>query len=271
MIIHFIKKRIKKFPTILIVLIALTVRGQAQNSWFGVLSSAAKVGKAITLTDEEMSSAVASGVKMLDEQNKICAQNSAYAKRLRKLTVNMTDADGIDLNFKVYQTNELNAFACPDGSVRVYSALMDLLTDDELLGVIGHEVGHVALRHAKRAWKWALLRSAASDAVGAVSETWADLSGSLLGAVCSAALTAKHSRFHESEADDFGYAFLKECGRNPWAMGKAFIKMKKLSARKSDSRIQHWLQAFSSHPDFDARIERMRQRAKEDGYATDDW
>ena len=35
----------------------------------------------------------------------------------------------------------LNAFACADGSVRVFSSLMDIMTDEELLGVIGHEVG----------------------------------------------------------------------------------------------------------------------------------
>lgn len=69
----------------------------------------------------------------------------------------------------------------------------------------------------------------------------------------------------------FGYDFLKVCGRNPWAMGKAFIKMKKLSVKKTDSRIQQWLQAFSSHPDFDARVDRMRQRAMEDGYEIDDY
>lgn len=142
------------------------------------------------------------------------------------------------------------------------------MTDDELLGIIGHEIGHVALRHSKIAWRQALLRSAASDAIGSVSETWDDVSNTLIGDLCSAALTARHSRTQETEADDYGYDFLKKCSKNPWAMGKAFIKLKKMSQQGSDSRYAMLLKAFSSHPDFDERIQRMRDRSKQDGYAT---
>lgn len=250
----------------IIIALLITTPSPAQTGWRGVLSSMLKTGQALTITDEELAETVREAVEVMDKEHKVCASNSAYSKRLCKLTGNMTDAEGIDLNFKVYQTDELNAFACPDGSVRVYSALMDILSDDELLGVLGHEIGHVALRHSLRAWKWALLRSAASDAFGAVSETWDALSSSVLGDICSTALSAKHSRYHETEADNYGYDFLKECDQNPWAMGKAFIKLKKLSEKKGNSRIQKWLQAFSSHPDFDARIQQIRERAEADGY-----
>ena len=249
-----------------IITLLITTPAPAQTGWSGVLSGVLKTGEALTLTDEQLAETVSEAVEEMDKEHTICVANNKYTKRLSALTTNMEDANGIELNFKVYQTSELNAFACPDGSVRAFSALMDILSDDELLGVLGHEIGHVALRHSKRAWKWALLRSAASDAIGAVSETWSNLSKGMLGTVCSTALSAKHSRHHENEADDYGYDFLKECGRNPWAMGKAFIKLKKLSEQKSDSRIKKWLQAFSSHPDFDTRIERLRQRAERGGY-----
>ena len=249
-----------------IIALLITTPSPAQTGWSGVLSGIMKTGQALAITDEQLAETVQEAVEMMDKEHTICVPNSKYASRLHKLTSNMVDADGIELNFKVYQTKELNAFACPDGSVRVFSALMDLLSDDELLGVIGHEIGHVALRHSKRAWKWALLRSAASDAIGAVSETWADLSESMLGDICSVALSAKHSRYHESEADDYGYDFLKECGWNPWAMGKAFVKLKELSEQKNNPSLQRWLQVFSSHPDFDERIARMRERAEADGY-----
>ena len=62
----------------------------------------------------------------------------------------MTDVEGIPLNFKVYYVIDVNAFACADGSVRIFSSLMDIMTDDELLGVIGHEVGHVAHKDSKK-------------------------------------------------------------------------------------------------------------------------
>lgn len=241
----------------------------AQTNWGRLLYGTIKAGQAMTITDEDLAKVVRQQVIEMDRQNKICGTNSKYTKRLNQLTKGMKDADGIQLNFKVYQTTDLNAFACPDGSVRVFSALMDNLDDNELLGVIGHEIGHVALRHSKKAWRSALLRSAASDAIGAKSSTWATLSDSSLGTITSVALSAKHSRYHETQVDDYGYAFLKKSGKNPWAMGLAFKKLKALSKQSNQSKYSKLLEAFSSHPNFDERIERMRIKAQNDGYKCD--
>lgn len=238
----------------------------AQTDWGRLLSGAVKAGQAMTITDDELAMIVHEQVVVMDNANNVCGQESKYTKRLKRLTKGMTDANGIRLNFKVYQTKEYNAFACPDGSVRVFSALMDILDDNELLGVIGHEIGHVALRHSKKAWRSALLRSAASDAIASKSETWATLSDSSLGNITSSALSAKHSRYHETQADDYGYSFLKKYGKNPWAMGLAFRKLKAISIQKDKSKYSKLLDAFSSHPDFDERIERMKSKAIGDGY-----
>lgn len=251
---------------IFLLLINLSSPIYSQTDWGRVITGVVKAGKAYMVSDEDLAKLVQEEVAEMDRQNKVCGEGSKYTKRLRRLTQCMKDADGIKLNFKVYQTTDINAFACPDGSVRVFSALMDVLRDDELLGVIGHEIGHVALRHVKSAWKDALLRSAASDLIGSQSETWAAVSDSYLGDVASAALSAKHSRYHETQADDYGYDFLKESGKNPWAMGLAFIKLKSISQQENHSKYAKLLEAFSSHPDFDERISRMREKAKKDGY-----
>ncbi len=240
-----------------------------QTNWGRVISGVIKTGKAVTINDEDLAEIVQKEVDLMDMQNKVCAAKSKYAQRLKRITKGMTDADGISLEFKVYQSKEFNAFACPNGSVRVFSALMDILNDNELLGVIGHEIGHVALRHSKKAWRSALLRSAASDVVGSVSDTWAVLSDSFLGDLASMALSAKHSRLHETEADEYGYRFLKESGKNPWAMGVALKKLQKMSKQKNNSKYAKLLNAFSSHPDFDERIQRIKELAEEDGVACD--
>ncbi len=239
----------------------------SQTDWGRVITGAVKAGQAYMLSDEDLAKMVSKEVAEMDRQNKVCGENNRYTKRLRRITKGMKDADGIKLNFKVYQTTDLNAFACPDGSVRVFSALMDLLSDDELLGVIGHETGHVALRHVKGAWKDALLRSAASDLIGSQSSTWAIVSDSYLGDVASVALSAKQSRTHETQADDYGYSFLKKCGKNPWALGLAFKKLKALSKQGNNKKYQKLLDAFSSHPNFDDRINRVKEKCRKDGFA----
>ncbi len=247
-------------PRLLIIGLSIFVMqfSSAQTNWARLLSGTLKAGQALIISDEDLASIVRQQVEEMDAQNNVCAANSKYDKRLRRLTKGMTDAAGIELNFKVYKTKDVNAFACPDGSVRVFSALMDALTDDELLGVIGHEIGHVALRHSKKAWRSALLRSAASDAIGSRSETWARLSDSVLGDLSSVALSASHSRYHETQADEYGYRFLERCGKNPLSMVKMLAKLKKLSEQDDSGKYDKWLQAFSSHPDFDSRIEHIK-------------
>lgn len=255
-----------KYFCLILICLWNSLSVNAQTDWSRLLTGAIKAGQAYIMTDEQLSEMVKSQVEEMDRQNTVCSEKSKYVRRLKRLTQKMKDADGISLNFKVYQTTEYNAFACPDGSVRVFSALMDILNDNELLGVIGHEIGHVALRHSKKAWRSALLRSAASDAIASKSRTWAGQSDSSLGAITSSALSAKHSRYHETQADDYGYDFLKKCGKNPWAMGLAFKKLKEISKQKNNSKYEKLLQVFSSHPDFDERIKRMKSKAEKDGY-----
>lgn len=254
----------KRIIFILMLSVSVANTTYAQD-WLKLLNGTLKAGKALTISDEELAEAVRESVKEMDRSNSVCPESNSYTKRLRRITRGMTSADGISLNFKVYRACEVNAFACPDGSIRVYTALMDILTDEELLGVIGHEIGHIALRHSKKAWKDALLRSAASDAIGAFSDTWASLSSSAIGDIAGVAISAKHSRKQENEADNYGYNFLKKCGKNPWAIGVAFIKMKELS-ESNESQFDILLKPFASHPDFDERIENIRKKAKKDGY-----
>ena len=252
---------------IFLLLFSTTVTISFGQDWFRILNGAVKVGQALTLSDEELADIVRKSIYAMDRENNVCTESSNYTKRLHRITKGMTDADGIPLNFKVYHTSQLNAFACPDGSVRVFSALMDILSDEELLGVIGHEIGHVALRHSKKAWKDELLRSAASDAIGAFNDTWASLSGSVIGSISSAAISAQFSKEQERKADDYGYEFLKKCGKNPWAIALAFKKIKEFS-QEDEEAFDILLQAFSTHPDFEERIERIKEKAIHDGYPT---
>lgn len=240
----------------------ISIPASAQFNLGKAVKGASKAAQALTLTDEQMAAYVKEYIDWMDKHNPVLPADNEYTQRLARLTEGLTDADGIPLNFKVYHVIDINAFACADGSVRVFSSLMDIMTDEELLGVIGHEIGHVAHRDSKKAFKQALLTSALKDGIASTSNTAATLSESQLGALGEAVASAKYSQKQESAADDFGYDFLKSHGKNPWAMALAFEKLKELQGNQKSSKMN---QLFSSHPDLDKRISKMSKRATEEG------
>ena len=227
---------------------------------------ATKVLKAATLTDADMAKYVKEYVAWMDEHNHVCDAKSPYTKRLNRLTQGLNEVEGIPLNFKVYYVTDVNAFACPDGSVRVFSSLMDAMTDDELLGVIGHELGHVAHKDSKKRFRTALLTSALKDGISSTNGVASSLSQSQLGDLGEALLQANYSQKQESKADAYGYDFLKENDKNPWAMALAFERLKKLEEDAGVQKDSKWQRMFSSHPDLDKRIKTMSKRAERDGF-----
>ena len=130
-----------------------------------------KVAKAVTLSDADISNLCHESVEWMDKHNEVAKDNSEYAKRLARLTKGFKEVNGMPLNFKVYLVTDINAFASGDGSVRVFSSLMDIMDDDELMGVIGHELGHVANTDVKDAMKQAYMTAGLIDAASAVSNT----------------------------------------------------------------------------------------------------
>lgn len=249
----------------LICLFSCSAPAAAQFNLKKAISAGAKAVKAATLTDEQMASYVKESVDWMDKHNPVLTDDDPYTVRLKKLTEGITDADGIPLNFKVYNVIDVNAFACPDGSVRVFSSLMDIMNDDELLGIIGHEIGHVMKHHSKNAFRQELLTGAVKDAVGAASNKVAALTDSQLGALGESLIGAKYSQKQEKEADDCGYDFLVSKGRNPWGMVMAFEKFQKMEG-DSGAKMSYMQKMFSSHPETESRIKAMTKRCEKDGF-----
>ncbi len=220
--------------------------------------------QAMTLSDSDVRAYVSEYIAQLDAQSVVLPESNAYTKRLRKLTSGLTQVNGVPLNFKVYQTNDINAFACADGSVRVYTGLMDLMADDEILGVIGHEIGHVAMNHTRKQMQNAIMASAARTGLSGVSGTVGQLSASQLGALGEAIVNAKYSRKQETQSDDFAYDFLKAAGKNPACLMRGFQKLQSLEA-KGGQTGQMVSNLFSSHPDTASRISRIQAKLKADG------
>ena len=220
-----------------------------------IASATGKAVTAMSISDEQIVELCRQSVAQLDQQNTI--DNGAYITRLRKLMSSVGQLNGLKLNYKVYRTNEVNAFASGDGSVRVYSGLMDLMDDGELMAVIGHEIGHVVHQDTKNALKKAYLASAASDLVGSAGAVGAVTQG-LAGGIAEALVNAQFSQKQELAADEFGFEFSVAMGYSPYSMANSLEKLKTLSEGREASKVA---QMFSSHPDNIKRAERARAMA----------
>lgn len=214
---------------------------------------------AITLSDRDIVELCAQSVALMDRENRIAPDDSPYAQRLKGLTQDIR-VEGLNLNFKVYLTDDINAFASGDGSVRVFSGLMDLMEDDELMAVVGHEIGHVVHTDSKDGIKNAYLRAAARSAASSAGGTLAKLSDSQLGDIAEAVAGAQFSQKQETEADEYGVAFCVENGLDPYAMSRSLEKLLKLSeGAQGQSALAQKI--FSDHPDNAKRVERTRALA----------
>ncbi|WP_316150029.1 M48 family metalloprotease [Cupriavidus sp. BIC8F] len=219
----------------------------------GVMSAGTSLAKAATLSDADVKSLSDQACAESDKTNKIAAANTTYSKRLVKIMGGLKNSDVPNVNAKVYMTKDVNAWAMANGCVRVYSGLMDMMTDDEVRGVLGHELGHVALGHTKKAMQVAYTATAARGAAAAAGNSAvAALSQSQLGELGEQLINAQFSQSQESAADDYSFDLLTKNKANTRGLVTAFQKLAKLDGGKSSM--------FSSHPGSEDRAKHIEQR-----------
>lgn len=226
-----------------------------------VVGAATDVAKAATLSDADIAQMSREYIEWMDTHNEVAGPDTEKGQRLERL-IKDVKVDGLDLNFKVYNVLDVNAFACGDGSIRVCGGLMEVMDDAEVMAVIGHEIGHVLHTDVKDAMKSAYLRSAARNAAGAAGGTVAKLTDSQLGDLAEALAGAQFSQKQENEADDNAIEFCIANGVDPYAMSNALNKLVEMSNAGGEkaSAIQ---KMFSTHPDSENRAKRMKAKADE--------
>ncbi|HET8697274.1 MAG TPA: M48 family metalloprotease [Gammaproteobacteria bacterium] len=172
-------------------------------------------------------------------------------------------------NFFFVNDNQINAFALPGGYIGVNSGLL-LATDNEneLAGVLAHEISHVTQRHLARsaydtqrtsiasmaAMLAALLLGAASDAGGQALEGIAIASQSAM-----AQRQLNFTRSNEIEADRVGMRVLSEAGFDPNGMGTFFEELSK----RYGSTIEFVPAILQTHPVTTERVAEARERARQ--------
>jgi predicted Zn-dependent protease len=165
---------------------------------------------------------------------------------------------------RAVNANYVNAYTFPGGSMAASRGiLVELQNEDELAGLLGHEIGHVNARHASQRAGQAMAAEAAvailAGALASSSRTsgWAPVAA-LGGQVGASALLASYSRDNEREADALGMAYMTRAGYNPDGM----VGLMGLLQAQSKAKPGMLETMFATHPMSDERYATARLGAE---------
>jgi predicted Zn-dependent protease len=150
----------------------------------------------------------------------------------------------------------VNAFALPGGQVFITTGLLKRLQyDDEVAGVLGHEIGHVLGRHSNAQMAKAEMFAQIG---GAINVATSDGTGTgQVGAVVAHVMTTKFGREDELESDKIGVDLLIQAGFRPEAMTGVLQVLADLSKGQNGPDI------MSTHPNPESRISEVDAYIKE--------
>ena len=154
--------------------------------------------------------------------------------------------------FVIDDLNTVNAFATPGGRIYVYTGLLANADNEaQIIGVMGHEMGHVVARHSARqlVGQYGLgfvTKMALGEKSGEVAQLAAGLAGK--GAMLA------YGRGMETEADEYGARYSSLAGYDPHGIAMFFQKLQEKSA--THPGIMTW---FSTHPSNPERIAHVNE------------
>ncbi|MGG6266209.1 M48 family metallopeptidase [Leptolyngbya sp. AN03gr2] len=169
---------------------------------------------------------------------------TAYVNEIGQRLVANSTRPNIAYTFQVVDQNSINAFATVGGFVYVHRGLLNAADNEaQVASVIGHEIGHIAGKHALRQMRQAAVQQGLLAAGGLDRSTAVNLG-------VQVALRLPNSRRDEYEADELGVRML---GRAGYAQSEAVAFMRKLLNSPSPPTF------LANHPATSDRITRLQQ------------
>ncbi len=159
------------------------------------------------------------------------------------------------LQFRASPEIGANAFALPGGTIVITDEIILLAkSDEEILAVLAHELGHVSERHA--------LRNLLQGSIVALALTWyvGDISN-LLATAPTLLLQARYTRNFERSADAFAAHMLQAKGMDAAKLATLLDRLETSHRGKNrkGSKLDEWLELLSSHPATEERVKNIRQ------------
>ena len=183
------------------------------------------------------------------EKDILLVEESAVVKYIDTLgqsLVGKSARKGIAYTFKVVDSPEINAFALPGGFIYVNRGLIEAAgTEDELAGVLAHEIGHVVARHgADQAARAGMVQTGLDVLGGLLGRGTSSNIGKMAAQMVASGVFMRFSREAELEADQLGTRMLYDANLQPRAMVSFFDKLASLQKSQPNAVLKF----FSSHP-----------------------
>jgi|GEM_PF-407521 len=178
-----------------------------------------------------------------------------YINELGQALVRVSARNKISYTFKLVDSSEINAFALPGGFVYVNRGVIEAASnEDELAGVLAHEIAHIVARHgADQAVRSGLIGAGLGALGGLLGRGTSSTVSKMAAEMVAAGVFMRFSRQAEREADQIGARILSDAGFNPRAMISFFDKLAALQKNQPNA-VQKF---FASHPSPTERSENL--------------
>ena len=188
---------------------------------------------------------------------------TAYLEALGQRLAKESPRSDVSYQFHGVDTPEPNAFALPGGYIYVTRGLLALTnSEDELAGVVGHEIGHVAARHTvqriSKQGPFAVVFGIASGLTGLVSPFVGNLIGGI-GDVTQSLIFSPYGRGQETEADRVGQEIAAKAGWDPAGLPRFLSTLEREVELMSKGPQRHSF--FDSHPATPDRVAKTTEYA----------
>lgn len=188
----------------------------------------------------------------------------AYVGQIGRRLAEHSPRRDVEYRFFVVEEQEPNAFALPGGYIYVTRGLLVLVnSEDELAGVLGHEIGHVAARHAvqqvSRAAPFAIVTGIGAGLTSLASPLLGELVGGI-GGLASGLVLSPFSRDQEREADRVGQEMSAKSGWDPAAMAD-FLTTLERDQRQRGQQEQRF-DFLATHPSTPERVANTAEYAR---------
>lgn len=180
---------------------------------------------------------------------------NARVEKILKKIVAVCDRKDLVYTIRVVDDKDtMNAFSLPGGYVYIYKGLIDKMdNDDQLAGVIGHEVGHIVAKHALKrlqaAYGTTILEGAAIVSRSGGLAAGLDLTAS--------SIFFLNSREDEFQADRLGLKYMALAGYDPRQMRVMLAKLLEEQNKKGPQAMAYW----RTHPYIPLRMAKVDAQA----------